>query len=252
VILPQAVSPDLIDRLDADVERIWSGTSPERCFVECWEDGAVLHPAGPRFKNKSAKLLELYLHFESARDLIFSKDILRFTSLVFERPTLAFQSLYFRWGSRQAIHQDTAFVKVSSPLEFVASWIALEDVQPDSGELEYYKGSHELDDFLFDGRHKWMPTKSSESDSFHASLHARSQQLGLERQVFRPKKGDALLWNADLAHGGCQQAKEGLTRKSIVTHYCPLECNPVYAEGRREPKRLRYNDVAWYSAHPRD
>jgi ectoine hydroxylase-related dioxygenase (phytanoyl-CoA dioxygenase family) len=53
-----------------------------------------------------------------------------------ERPALAFQSLYFRWGSRQDIHQDTVFVKVSSPMEMVASWVALEDIQTDSGELD--------------------------------------------------------------------------------------------------------------------
>jgi hypothetical protein len=251
VILPQAVPHDAIDRLEADVERVWSGTSPERCFVEFWEDGAVLHPAGPRLKDKRAKLLDLHQHFESAREVIFAEDVLRFTSLVLERPTLAFQSLYFRWGSRQDIHQDTAFVKVSSPLEFLASWIALEDVQPDSGELEYYKGSHRLEDFLFDGRHKWMPMKSAESDAFHASLHTRSRELGLERVQFRPKKGDVLLWNADLAHGGSPQSAEGLTRKSLVTHYCPVDCDPVYADGRLEASKARYKDSAWYAVHAR-
>jgi ectoine hydroxylase-related dioxygenase (phytanoyl-CoA dioxygenase family) len=38
-------------------------------------------------------------------------------------------------------------------MRLVASWVALEDIQPDSGELEYYIGSHTLDDYLFDGRH---------------------------------------------------------------------------------------------------
>jgi phytanoyl-CoA hydroxylase len=71
-----------------------------------------------------------------ARSILFAPEILRFVNLVLERPALAFQSLYFRWGSRQDIHQDTAFVKVSSPMEMVASWVALEDIQTDSGELE--------------------------------------------------------------------------------------------------------------------
>lgn len=70
---------------------------------------------------------------------------------MFERPAVGFQSLYFRWGSQQAVHQDTAFVKVSSPMEFAASWIALEDIKSGSGELEYYIGSHRLDDYCFTG-----------------------------------------------------------------------------------------------------
>src|SRR5579859_2673048 len=37
-------------------------------------------------------------------------------------PALAFQSLGFYYGSQQPLHQDSAFVRVNSPLEFVASW----------------------------------------------------------------------------------------------------------------------------------
>ena len=252
VILPQVVPHELIDNLDADVEKIWNGASSARCYVEYFEAGSVIHRAGLRFKDKRAKLLDLYASLESARQIVFNKAILRFLSLLFERPILAFQCLYFRWGSRQAVHQDTAFVKVSSPLEFAASWIALEDIRPNSGELEYYKGSHKLDEYLFEGQHKWMPNKSPEHGNFLDSLHQRSQELGLERQIFHPKKGDVLLWSADLAHGGCQQLTEGLTRKSIVTHYCPINVNPVYDNGRTRPLRLRYNDSAFYTRHKWD
>jgi phytanoyl-CoA hydroxylase len=252
VILPQAVPHDLIDDLDADVEKIWRGTSPYRCFVEFSSmEGGVIHPAGPEFKDKRAKVLDAYLHLESARRVIFSPGILRFISLLFERPILAFQSLYFRWGSRQAIHQDTAFVKVSSPLEFVASWIALEDIRPGSGELEYYKGSHNLDEYLFEGRHKWMPTKSPEHDRYHESLHEKSRALGLERLAFAPKKGDVLVWSADLAHGGSHRVTEGITRKSIVTHYCPQTCEPAYSGTGKSP-RFRYNALASYTFKKRD
>jgi len=218
VLLPGAVPPDSIDRLDADVESVWSGRSSEKCFVEFLKDGAVIHPASARFKEERAKLLDLHVHFESAREVVFPPRVLRFISLVLERPMLAFQSLYFRWGSQQAVHQDTAYVKVSSPLEFVASWVALEDVQPDSGELEYYAKSHTLDEFLFDGRHKWMPSKSTEEVAYLESLHTRSSERGFERRKFRPRKGDVFLWSADLAHCGSPRAEPGRTRKSIVTH----------------------------------
>ncbi len=148
------------------------------------------------------------------------------------------------------MHQDSAFVKVSSPMEFAASWIALEDIQPGSGELEYYKDSHKLDDYVFEGQHKWMPVKSPDHESFLESLHQRSQERGLERQSFLPKKGDVLLWSADLAHGGSMHVTEGLTRKSIVTHYCPSNCDPVYADRRGEKtSKMRYNDIAFYMSH---
>ena len=34
-------------------------------------------------------------------------------------------------------------------MELIASWIALEDVQPGSGELMYVPGSHRFEVFIF-------------------------------------------------------------------------------------------------------
>ena len=67
---------------------------------------------------------------------------------------MAFQTLYFRYGSQQAIHQDPAYVVIDEPMKLCASWLALEDVKPGSGELIYYPGSHLNSDFLFSGEHK--------------------------------------------------------------------------------------------------
>ena len=48
-------------------------------------------------------------------------------------------------------------------------------------------------------------------------------------------------------HGGSPEVAEGVTRKSVVTHYCPASCAPVYSgEG---PKRapMRYADDVSYT-----
>src|SRR5262249_52762405 len=108
-LLPGVVPPESIDRLEADVESVWDGKSSEKCFVEYFEDGAVLHPASARFKDVRARILDLHVHFASAREVVFHPRVARFISLVLERPMLAFQSLYFRWGSCQDVHQDTAY-----------------------------------------------------------------------------------------------------------------------------------------------
>ena len=253
VILPQAVSADDIDRLDDDVERIWAGTSKHRYFVEFWEnDVKTVRTAGPQFRDQSVKLLDLFAGSPAALSVTFAPPLHRFLSILFERPALAFQSLYFRWGSRQDVHQDSAFVRVSSPREFAASWIALEDIQENSGELEYFAGSHLLDDYLFDGLHKWMPFRSSEYRRYVDSLRARCVGSGLEHRLFRPKKGDVLVWHSDLAHGGSAIVTPGLTRKSLVTHYCPADCLPGYDDGGARSLRHRFNDLAYYSYPSRD
>ena len=148
------------------------------------------------------------------------------------------------------MHQDSAFVRVSSPLE-LAAWVALEDVSAGSGELEYFVGSHHLEDYLFEGRFKWMPFRSGEYEAFIQSLRERSQARGLERRRFLPRKGDALIWSADLVHGGSRDAQAGVTRKSLVTHYCPVACSPAPDAVHPVGPRSRYAEGALFTSQMR-
>jgi ectoine hydroxylase-related dioxygenase (phytanoyl-CoA dioxygenase family) len=147
---------------------------------------------------------------------------------LFERPILAFQTLTFIYGSQQPLHQDSAYVRVSSPLELVASWIALEDIEEGSGELVYYPGSHRLPEHLFHGQYKWAPAGSSELEGYAKRLEQRACRAGLTPLSFRPRKGDVLIWSADLIHGGAPRSRPDATRRSIVTHYCPTDQRPAY------------------------
>ncbi|MDA9983204.1 phytanoyl-CoA dioxygenase family protein [Gammaproteobacteria bacterium] len=248
IILEQAVSTDLISLFLEDIEGLWAGSTDTKIFCETYEEGFVkVSPLKPNYRDQLFKILDLHSHFASARHLEFSEPVFRFLSLVFERPPLAFQSLYFQRGVNQPIHQDTAYVRVSSPLEMVASWIALEDIQPGSGELEYYVGSQRLEDFMFGGNQKWMPPESNQHEKYLASLHEESEKLGLKRESFLPKKGDVLIWAADFAHGGTTVTRKDLTRKALVTHYCPVDCDPIYGDNI-ECKKIPYNDKGYYSA----
>ncbi len=114
-------------------------------------------PADRDETSKMIKLLDLYSYLPSARAVVFAPETMRFIKLIFERPVLAHQSLCFFKGSQQPIHRDTAFVRISSPMELVASWTALEDIEPGSGELVYYPKSHEFPEFLFEGKYIWLP-----------------------------------------------------------------------------------------------
>jgi hypothetical protein len=232
VIIEGAVPIAAIDRLNEDIERAWSGAFDVR--VEHWGPrGARFPRAAPELRGEVTKLLDLHACSQAARDVAFSPRVRGFVELVFERPAVAIQSLTFMQGSKQDMHQDTAYVPVSSPMEMCASWVALEDIQPNSGELEYYEGSHRMEEHLFEGRYKRMPPSSPEHASYLRSLHDKARRHGLKRSRFRPKKGDALVWAADLAHGGSPPERPGMSRRSFVTHYCPSDLSPLYLlEGR--------------------
>ena len=249
VVLPSAVPADVVDAIDAEVDAIWERADAS-FRIEIGERRFALEPA---LRREPYKLLDLCARSQAALTAACAAPIQRFLRLVFEREPLLFQSLSFEWGSSQPIHQDSTYVVVSSPLELAAAWIALQDVSAGSGELEYYVGSHRLPDFVFPGGTRSYHPELHD-DALHASyldgLHARARAAGLERRSFTPRKGDVLIWSADLAHGGAAVLDPGRTRKSLVCHYCPLDVTPgfFFARATRRPVR-EFRGLRYCSTH---
>src|SRR5262249_29249344 len=142
-------------------------------------------------------------------------------------------------GSQQEIHQDSAYVPYTLPLQFAASWIALQDVDAGTGELEYFTESHrKLPDFLYDG-HKSVHDAArlgagnnllGEAVQAHVqAIQREATARDLPKDRFLASRGDVLIWHAELAHGGASTSSQS-TRKSLVTHYCPREVAPLYFE----------------------
>lgn len=247
-VIRGAVPLDVVDRVRADIEALWARGNPE-VFVEEWTSGAKrIAPITPNLEVHRTKVLDLYAFSDAARDAIFSPAILSFLDVLFDRPPLAFQSLMFQRGTAQPMHQDTAFVGVASPLEFVGSWLALEDIQEGSGELEYYLGSHRTDEYLFDGKHKRMPPGFDREDEYLSSIHVKAAGARLERITHRPRKGDVVVWHADLAHGGSAIENPDLTRWSLVTHYCPFDVAPDYFRKVPHTGKVAHASGAYYCA----
>jgi phytanoyl-CoA hydroxylase len=162
-----------------------------------------------------------------------------YPGLLFECLPFASQTLGFLRGSAQEAHQDSAYVAYSIARNFAASWIALEDVTADAGELFYYPGSHRMQDYEYGGSYK------SVSEALRAGigqdavgrqvgdhvsrLPKQADALGLQKKTFLARAGDVLVWHAGLAHGG-QPVSKHVTRKSLVTHYCPRVLAPLFME----------------------
>lgn len=115
----------------------------------------LFQPPSMTNREGANRLLDLHAFSENARLAFAAPKVVEFLSAIFETKPKAFQSLMFWKGSQQAIHKDTAYVQIDgAPMHLAASWLALEDIAPGTGELEYYVGSHRAPDFLFAGKHK--------------------------------------------------------------------------------------------------
>jgi hypothetical protein len=197
------------------------------------------------------RVVDAFAVAPQALDLFASRRLIEFLNAIFGEDPLLFQSLSFDQGSQQGLHQDTAYVVVDRPLELAACWIALEDVKPGSGELIYVPGSHRLEDWCFaPGRKHWNPETDGDAphDAWSAHLRKTADDLGVAR--FLAKKGDILVWHADLAHGGSPVTDPALTRQSLVGHFCPQSASPNYFGYNAERRTvMRHGRLAYSSEH---
>lgn len=245
-VFERAVAPELVDRLRAEMDEAWATRDP-RVRLEVFERGERLFPPlEARWRDRPHKVLDFHGLSKTARDVQFAPAVQRFLAQLFERPALAFQSLYFRWGTEQDMHQDTAYVVLRSPMELVGCWIALEDITPGSGELQYYVGSHRIPEFIWFGRGRSRPYEFEDDREFLHHVRAESERLGCPLVRFHPKKGDVLLWHADLVHGGSKRELLNVTRQSLVTHFCPLDVDPEWLDSSPKSKKLEHAPGCFY------
>ncbi len=229
VILENAVSHFAIDKYLAAFDAV--AAEPGRLLMNV--------PFGPMYQPydkadlllPGAKVLDSAMILPEGEELSFSLPLSMFLQHLFDGPALAFQSLHFEVASTQPVHQDTAYVVVDKhPLHMVASWIALEDVQIGAGELVYFPGSHHLPEFTYDNsasKHFDFARDGGEANVAH--LQYLTDKIGHEEpHHFMAKKGDVLIWHADLPYGDNLVTKPGVTRRSLVTHYCPAGLTPHY------------------------
>jgi ectoine hydroxylase-related dioxygenase (phytanoyl-CoA dioxygenase family) len=205
-------------------------------LIETFEPDGEMRYTTPdiRYRDGRTKLLDVYAFSAVAREATAAPQVVEFLTAIFADKPQAFQGLHFWNGSQQAMHKDTAYVKVdTNPMHLAATWLALEDVETGTGELEYYVGCHRAPDFLFGGNSKWMESHTEEHDSFLQSLHDDAGRYGQKRTSFLAKAGDVLIWHADLAHGGAPITKPGRTRRSLVTHFTSAGDEPFYRRSSR-------------------
>jgi hypothetical protein len=163
---------------------------------------------------------------------------------LYGRTAFPFQSLNFPVGTQQDAHSDAVHFS-SLPERFMCGvWLAMEDVSADAGPLFYYPGSHTwpmVSNALI-GRRGFGSDLSSAQDPFGPAWRALCDAYGASPEVFLAKKGQALIWCANLLHGGSQQNDPRMTRWSQVTHYYFDDCiyyTPAFSDEATGQLQLR-------------
>jgi ectoine hydroxylase-related dioxygenase (phytanoyl-CoA dioxygenase family) len=189
---------------------------------------AAARKGGERFAGRLAPP-----RFQDALDLCDdvaaiarNESLLQLLSRLYGRAAFPFQTLNFDRGSQQHFHNDAVHFH-SDPEGFMCGvWVALEDVTAENGPLLYYPGSHRWsvygnEHITSEPRDLLRPASQSVFESLWREL-VRVHRA--EKEIFLPKKGQALIWAAGLLHGGERIDDPSLSRWSQVTHYFFEEC----------------------------
>ncbi len=175
------------------------------------------------FNYTGRKIFNLFEKSPLADQRFFRQpELMQFLSFLLGKPVIPFQTLNFTEGSEQRAHSDSIHMTTEPKGYLIATWIALEDVSDDCGPLFYFPKSHRLPfvstEHYDAGNTKWTIGAHS-NRQYEDAIEQLIQTHGLQKQVFLPKRGDVLIWHANLLHGGSKILKPGTTRKSMVCHY---------------------------------
>ncbi len=203
LILNKLFSEQTIDSINAEIEKLL-----------CEKEVEFVLGNKIMFANKKSDLIK-----NSTTD----KKIIDILNFILGKKVIPFQTINFITGSEQHAHSDSIHM-TTYPLGYLtAIWIALEDVNETQGPLCYYPGSHKLPYLLNDGYERGGNVFTVGADSNYLKYEEKIGEIvtkvNIPKKIFTAKKGDVLIWHANLIHGGEKITKPGSTRKSMVVHY---------------------------------
>ncbi|MFZ0408007.1 MAG: phytanoyl-CoA dioxygenase family protein [Cyanobium sp.] len=185
--------------------------------LDAWEAGRT---GAPRVQDG-------WREHAAVRSLALQPDVLDLLRHVYGREPYAFQTLNFAVGSEQPYHSDAVHFH-SLPRGFMCGvWIPLDDVEPDSGPLIYFPGSHRLDyhSAASLGLSPEQVAAEPHPQRFFEPVWQRDVDLhGLQLEQFLPRRGQVLIWHANLLHGGAPVQNRQARRWSQVVHYYFADC----------------------------
>lgn len=215
-------------QIDARIDRIKANLGPRYPGID------FANPQSDKTQGER-RIQDAWKFDDDVRAIATNQAILDLLGKLYGRGAFPFQTLNFPVGTQQDAHTDAVHFS-SLPERFMCGvWLAMEDIGPEAGPLFYLPGSHRwppLNNSLI-GRRGHGSTLNSAQDPYAQAWRMLREAYGATEEMFLARKGQALIWTANLLHGGSHQTDPRLTRWSQVTHYYFDDCiyyTPAYSD----------------------
>jgi hypothetical protein len=133
-------------------------------------------------------------------------------------------------STERKFHADTYLNPKEVGGHYLAVWIALDDISEDCGPFEYVPGSHKWPAMSRDALFKLAPKELLHPDRW-PTLTQDIVGQACEDEITRrnaqvvkylPKKGDLLVWHANLIHRGSTPTDPNAVRRAVIGHYSSI------------------------------
>ena len=225
LVLENLFSEQKINEFNSYIEELWLNRkkAPPRTTIDVfYQDKPHLFTnfrnAPDDAKSQIYKLNDIFLDNREARNFALDRKLVEILNELIEGYPCICNSLWFERSSTQPAHFDTYYMPPPAGGRLIVSSICFDDHYEDNGPVFYYPKSHKIQPwFNSDG----TTTVRNSLEQEEANLYAETKvnEMGLEKYAFLGKKGDVLIWDQQLLHGGSPIVDMTKTRRSLVTHY---------------------------------
>jgi hypothetical protein len=190
-----------------------------------------------------------YMAIPSMRDVCLYRPLVDLIERLVGEPVGLFLTLSGLESTRRTWHQDFYLKPGYENVNYCAAWIAVGDVDPDSGPYQFVPGTHRLPSMRQELVWEWLtpeervsPASYRIAETFVTDACAKMfVERELEPQFFVPKRGDLLIWHHSLLHQGSRARRPDLMRPGLISHY-----NSLAKQRQMGREMVQHPNGSWY------
>jgi hypothetical protein len=201
--------------------------------------------------TESKRIFEHWRKSDAIAQLTMHPNIIDTLGYLYDEEPFPFSTINFIKGSNQPLHSDTIHFHTIPHLWMVGVWIAFEDVDKTNGSLRIVPGSHKWPVYEYHNLNLPHPDDVPDGEAVNYRVYEDFlveliKAHKASEKIVTLKKGQALIWAANMLHGGCNVenvtdfTKTRLTQanhyffKGCSKHYHPMFSRPL--EGKYASK----------------
>lgn len=219
-----------LDLQDSQIDEVIADT------YTALEDEKTKYHADHFQYTQSRRIFEHWRKSDAIAKLTMNPTIMETLTFLYDKEPFPFSTINFIKGSNQPLHSDTIHFHTIPHLWMVGVWIALEDVDETNGSLRIIPGSHKWPVYEYHNLNLPHPDDIEDGEAtnyrvYEDFLVELIKAKGASEKIVKMKKGQALIWAANMLHGGCNV--EGVTdfnktRLTQANHYFFKGCTKHY------------------------